>query len=195
MFYLFSFKAPSLQFGVKNLESNFTSKVEKKDFSLFYNEDKQDADRINKFIKEIIFHSQEIKEIVGLKKLPHVKIFFYNDESQKKLLFGAQETDVTDIFTPSIHLSGKEFPHKTLRHELVHALLSEEAPFNLGFHPNMAITEGIAVALAPLEEENSLHKGAAYLMNHGKINNITDLFSPFFGNILVQSPILSQALF
>ena len=178
--YIFSFKPPSLQFGVKNLESNFTTKVEKKDFSLFYNEDKQEPDRIKKILKEIIFHSKEIKEIIGLEKSPHVRFFFYDDESQKKLIFGAHETDVTDIFTPSIHLSSKEFPHETLRHELVHALLSEEAPFNLGFHPNMAITEGIAVALAPQEEESSLHMGAAYLIAHGKINGLTDLFSPFF---------------
>ncbi len=49
----------------------------------------------------------------------------------------------------------------------------------LGFHPNMAFTEGLAVALAPSEEDISLHRGAATLLKEQKIDPL-NLFSPLF---------------
>ena len=178
--YLASFNYPSTQFGIKALEKNFTGKHEGKGYVLFYNEDSQEKKRVEIFKKEVLFHLDEIEKLLSLVDKATVKIFVYDSYKQKKLLFGASQTDVTDIFTPSIHLGSLEFPHRSLRHELVHALMAKESLFGLGFHPNMALTEGIAVALAPEAGVSSLHKGAAHLLHHQKIDDVKNLFSPFF---------------
>src|SRR5690606_33355072 len=82
--------------------------------------------------------------------------------------------------TPSIHITADAWPHPTLRHELVHALASGFGYHGLGFHPNMAFTEGLAEALAPREQMISVHEGAASLIESGRLPAIEKLFSPAF---------------
>lgn len=175
-----SFFYPSTQLGSWALERNFETKFKGKGFDLFYNGKNLDPKRMSLFKKEVAFHMQELTDLLDLGGQKPVKIFVYDTYKQKKLLFGASQTDVTDIFTPSIHLGSLEFPHSSLRHELVHALVAKEAPLGLGFHPNMALTEGIAVALAPERRVGTLHQGAAHLLHHRKIGDIKNLFSPYF---------------
>ncbi|MCX6126422.1 MAG: hypothetical protein NTV34_16940, partial [Proteobacteria bacterium] len=96
----------------------------------------------------------------------------------KKLYFGGGATDVTDVWTPSVHITADQAPHATLRHELVHAISSEFGWHGLGFHPNIALTEGLAVALAPPGERLSIHSLSASLLQSGKISSLEELFSP-----------------
>lgn len=178
--YIKSLKKPSLQYGMTHLIKNFDHKKKGEKFLLYYNKKDHDPKRIELLTKEIKFHLTELPHQLDLKHQILVPIFLYSSQKQKKLLFGASQTDVTDIFNPSIHLNSQEFPHSTLRHELVHALMSQNAPLGLGFHPNMALTEGIAVALAPDNNKMSIHTRAAHLMAHKKIPDIRELFSPLF---------------
>ena len=39
----------------------------------------------------------------------------FADENKKKLWFGGGSTDVTDVYTPSVHVSLGSWPHPTLR--------------------------------------------------------------------------------
>jgi hypothetical protein len=126
------------------------------------------------------FHIKELSEIFKDNKLPHVDIYVYPSQDEKKLWFGGGATDVTDVHTPSLHITSAGWNHPTLRHELVHALASRFGFFGLGFHPNMAFTEGLAVALAPEENTISLDDGAAAIIDSKRISNVENLFSPFF---------------
>ncbi len=130
--------------------------------------------------RDSAFHIEELSKILSQENLPHVHIYLYPNEIKKKLWFGGGATDVTDVVTPSIHITTSGIIHPTLRHELVHALASGIGFFGLGFHPNMAFTEGLAVALAPSERLLSLDEGAASLITSGKLSSIDHLFSPFF---------------
>jgi hypothetical protein len=125
------------------------------------------------------FHSQDLMRLLDVPH-PDIHIFVYPNRESKKLWFGGDGTDITDVVTPSIHITLDHWPHPTLRHELVHAIASRFAFHGLGFHPNMAFTEGLAVALAPRDEGMSLHDGAADIIQNRRVAQIEQLFSPMF---------------
>jgi hypothetical protein len=125
---------------------------------------------------DINFHVSELRGLIG--NTPHVDIWLYPDQDSKKLWFGGGGTDVTDVFTPSVHITQQARPHPTLRHELAHALTSDLAFHGLGFHPNMAITEGVAVALAPEDRALSLDDSSAAILASGRVTSLESLFTP-----------------
>ena len=75
-----------------------------------------------------------------------------------------------------IHTTLSESQHSTIRHELVHALASFDSYLSLGFHPNIAITEGLAVALAPEDRLLSLDDASASLIINKKISSLEKIF-------------------
>lgn len=141
--------------------------------------------RILRLYRDLEFHTQELAATLqdGTKKLPHVEIYAYDNDVQKKLWFGGGDTDVTDVHTPSVHITLDTWPHPTLRHELVHALASGFGFHGLGFHPNIAFTEGLAVALAPEPRKMTIDDGAASLIESGRLPAIESLFSPQFWRV------------
>ncbi|MEI8025655.1 MAG: hypothetical protein WCI18_04825 [Pseudomonadota bacterium] len=141
----------------------------------FKPEDKRAAQAV---FSEASFHVEDLSHKLSLTPKSTIEIYLYSDSVQKKILFGGAETDVTDVVTPSVHILAETSPHSTLRHELVHAVLSEKAP--LGFHPNMLITEGIAVSLAPSDSLISLDEQARFLLERGTLPRIDDFFGPMF---------------
>jgi len=151
-------------------------------FTLHYinaTQDPQYDTAIHSLFQETLFHVTELRDLLG-DDAPHVQVFVYPDQDLKKLWFGGGGTDVTDVVTPSIHIMTWQGPHPTLRHELVHALSSHMAFYGLGFHPNMAITEGLAVALAPIRRSRSLDEAAAAMIHQNRLPALSNLMSPMF---------------
>jgi hypothetical protein len=129
------------------------------------------------FLKEASFHIQELTGILRTNITKPIHVFLYPDEDFKKIYFGGGGTDITDVVTPSIHVTNDGFPHPTLRHELVHALASNHGWHGLGFHPNMAITEGLAVMLAPIRQDLTLDQQAAVIVQSELIADPKSIFS------------------
>jgi hypothetical protein len=178
----FSFVAgsfPSVAIGPGVLQVQLSSVIERQYFRIFFPGDV--AAKIKDSIAaQVEFHVEELREIIG-EDAPRVDVYVYPDRDRKKLWFGGGATDVADIHTPSIHISVDQYePHPTLRHELVHALTSHIGFFGFGFHPNMAITEGLAMALAPSADDGDLHADAAVLIHTKRLPNTRVLFSPMF---------------
>lgn len=146
-------------------------------------DDAKHAQSILKVFRDTEFHIQELSALLGEPKLPHVEVYVYPNDDKKKLWFGGGATDVTDVRTPSIHITADAWPHPTLRHELVHALMSDIAFYGLGFHPNIAFTEGLAVALAPMQQTLTLDEGAGALLDTDKLPNVEKLFSASFWQV------------
>ncbi len=173
-------KYPSTTHGIAALNELMPDTRESRFFTLHYNQKKsrQSAEVIDQIFASAEFHTQDIA-----KKLQtydtRVQLYIYPSRYDKKLWFGGDGTDITDVKTPSVHIIAEGWPHGTLRHELVHAMASSFAFYGLGFHPNMAFTEGLAVALAPSEEDVSLHSGAANILHSQKVDPVK-LFSPMF---------------
>ncbi|MCB9229914.1 MAG: hypothetical protein H6618_09905 [Deltaproteobacteria bacterium] len=131
--------------------------------------------------QQTAFHLAELKASLGLKNIKkEISIYVYPDQKQKKLWSGSGQTDVTDVYGPSIHITAETGAHSTLRHELVHAVSSEFAWGGLGFHPDMALTEGLAVALAPGFSTITPDEGAAAVLMQNPELSLSRLFSPFF---------------
>lgn len=176
-------KYPSTSLGKPALDRLLAGRIEGDSFTLHYLR-KGDAKpsvhplRYLRLARDTAFHISELKPLLQSKA--HVQIYVYPDEQRKKLWFGGGSTDVADVRTPSIHIDDNSWPHPTLRHELVHALASTNGFHGLGFHPNMAFTEGLAVALAPDGRSLSLDDGAASVIGNGRIESVEKLFSPMF---------------
>ncbi len=171
---------PSTTHGLVTLNEQMPETKTSRYFTLHYKKPNS-AERqalIEQIFASAEFHAEEIGSLFSGDS-PHVQIYIYPSRRDKKLWFGGDGTDITDVKTPSVHIVAESWPHGTLRHELVHAMASSIAFHGLGFHPNMAFTEGLATALAPTEDELSLHAGAASVLRSQKIDP-ERLFSPLF---------------
>ena len=172
---------PSQQHGHSKLQHLMPQKISGNGFELYYKKSKKKEHntRIDNFVKSIEFHLNELSFLKGQIN-PVITIYIYPNKKSKKLWFGGGGTDITDVFSPSIHTTLSGLNHPTLRHELVHALTSSYAFHGLGFHPNMAFTEGIAVALAPWAKEQTLNEATAQLVNLKRMPELKNLLSPLF---------------
>lgn len=170
---------PSQSHGLSALERGLPNIIREANIELYYGALKGESDEEVKILaKDASFHVSEIKQLLGINLIKPIKIFVYSSGRQKKLLFGGGQTDVTDVWTPSVHIDFEESPHSTLRHELVHAVASYASWHSIGFHPNMIVTEGLAMALAPVDYSISLDQMSAGLIKSGRIGNVGSLFNP-----------------
>ena len=142
---------------------------------------------IDQLYKEAKFHYDELERSLGVpEKVIHA--YIYPNQKSKKLWFGGGNTDVADVYTPSIHISSRtNISHPTLRHELVHAFSSFYAYHGLGFHPNMALTEGLAEALAPIRRSLDLDTASGYLIENKKVGRVSDLLALILERIKLKS--------
>lgn len=172
---------PSMNHGLDALNAQMPETMESQLFTLHYRqpENPDMMKHVRAIFESAEFHSKDIAEQL-LAYDTHVQIYVYPSRREKKLWFGGDGTDITDVRTPSVHINIEGWPHSTLRHELVHAMASSFAFYGLGFHPNMAFTEGLAVALAPSEDEVSLHGGASNILRSQRLPDPHALFSPLF---------------
>ncbi|MCH8568407.1 MAG: hypothetical protein LAT67_09095 [Balneolales bacterium] len=96
------------------------------------------------------FHIQEIAAQLGLDllQLPRVRSYVYRHEWQKKRLTGAGGTVYVPVWNrnPQMHIHQQALL-PVLRHELVHVLAREIGMPLFNASPNIALTEGLAVAL------------------------------------------------
>jgi hypothetical protein len=171
---------PSTSHGIPALNELMPDTRSSKFFTLHYNKAKTvtNPELIDQIFESAEFNAADIaKELLVYDS--HVELYIYPTRQDKKLWFGGDGTDITDVKTPSVHIIAESWPHGTLRHELVHAMASSFAFYGLGFHPNMAFTEGLAVALAPSEDDISIHAGAANILHSAQVDPIK-LFSPMF---------------
>ena len=176
---------PSQMLGQDKLNRLLPHQLAAPDFTLHYlnthhGETLVTPKAIKRIFRDTDFHLNELKKNLELTEPPHIHVFVYPSQKEKKLWFGGGATDVTDVYGPSIHITEQEWPHSTLRHELTHAILANNGYYGIGFHPNMAFTEGIASALAPSGRTLTPHMYAAWLLDVKKIGKIQDLFSPMF---------------
>ncbi|MFK7873422.1 MAG: hypothetical protein AB8C84_09720 [Oligoflexales bacterium] len=166
----FQASQPEFNHGHKALQKSLPTHYQGNNWTLYTSNSKN----IDITIKTIHFHVEELQS--WFPDHEHIHIYQYPSSEIKKRWFGGHYTDVADVVTPSLHITNLS----TLRHELVHAMSAKKAFHGLGFHPNIALTEGLAVALAPTQSSLSIHDASAYLLHSGKIKNPKDLFSPYF---------------
>lgn len=170
---------PSLGAGKKALNDRLSQEITQGSITMHYDgADAATVKGIRVLLNEASFHVADLTKILGVPSPRPIDIYVYPSDDVKKSYFGGGATDVTDVWSPSIHVTLAATPHPNLRHELVHAVASQFGWHGLGFHPNMLITEGLAVALAPIDERFDLDGASAAILKSGRIKRIEGLFSP-----------------
>lgn len=173
------FFSPSGGHGFGVLDKELSSEITGIDVTLRYARTKSaDDDMAMALLRDAEFYVSELKYDLGAEIRRPIKIYAYKNQDQKKLLFGGGDTDIADVWTPSVHIELSETPHPTLRHELAHAVASFVSWFNIGFHPNMMFTEGLAMALAPIDQETDFDIISASLLKSGRLNRPENLLNP-----------------
>jgi hypothetical protein len=173
----------STQVGHQALRSEFLNVSEGSHSKIYFNTLANDGLKVKYLLTQADTHLLDLMSILQIEasSAPKVGIYLYDDAKHKKIAFGGYNTDIADVFGVSIHITRSRLPHPTLRHELVHALLADKAPLGLGFRLNMAITEGVAVALEAPPNERSIHElAAALVLGKEQPVRLEDLFSPWF---------------
>ena len=181
-FYLAKFY-PSTSHGLNALTQSLDQVIEHEDFVIHYQNPDDELDIVDSaknLAIESEFHLSEIKKQLNLSSVPKFHIFAYRNFKEKKILFGGGQTDIADVYSPSIHILLKKNNYPTLRHEIVHVASSDLAYFGLGFHPNMAFTEGLAVAMAPEFHELDIHSSARAIVQSAGVHLREDLFTVNF---------------
>lgn len=165
--------------GFAALDRELSSEITGVDVSLRYARSSSSDDEMAiTLLRDAEFHVSELKRDLDARIKNPIKIYAYKNPDQKKVLFGGGDTDVADVWTPSIHIELSEAPHPTLRHELVHAVSSFVSWFDIGFHPNMMFTEGLAMALAPIDQETDFDIISASLLKSGRLKRPENLLNP-----------------
>lgn len=108
------------------------------------------------------FHIREIaaRLELDLDTLPRIQSYVYRHQWQKKRLTGAGNTVYVPVWQsePQLHIQ-KDALDAVLRHELVHVVAREFGMPVLNASPNIALIEGLAVALeGPRNMSASLHQ-------------------------------------
>ncbi len=111
-----------------------------------------------------------------------IEVWLYRSAEEKQRLIGAAETSFTKPWLRQIHTNDAPAPHPILRHELVHALGAGIAggPWGVpgGLVPQMALTEGMAVAGDWPPGEFTLHEETRALRELKRMPDLARLFRP-----------------
>ena len=110
------------------------------------------------------------------------EVWLYRSAEEKQRLIGAAETSFTKPWLRQIHTNDAPAPHPILRHELVHALGRDLAggPWGVpgGLVPQMALTEGLAVAGDWPPGEFTIHEETRALRDLQRLPDLARLFRP-----------------
>ncbi|OGR03745.1 MAG: hypothetical protein A2284_05165 [Deltaproteobacteria bacterium RIFOXYA12_FULL_61_11] len=136
------------------------------------------ADRIGEVLADHEFRRRQIAQTLELGDSVGATTYLYPDESTKHRLMGARTVMIGDFFNRELHLDHDLPPHPLLTHELTHVLASSIAPEFTGAPLNACLVEGLAVAVAWLEEAVDPHQLAKALMDRRGELDILELFSP-----------------
>ena len=128
------------------------------------------------------FHIEELAGILelDLNELPVVRSYIYRHEWQKKMLTGAGNTVYVPVWNrnPQMHIH-HDAVLPILRHELVHVLAREFGMPLLNASPNVALVEGLAVALQGERNPSvSLHQIVASQDSLPDAGRMASLMSP-----------------
>lgn len=101
------------------------------------------------------FHVERIRALVGINSEEAVTAYFFRNQDEKKTLIGVGRTLIAKPWRREVYLQMHGWPHPSLGHEIVHAVLGDVSPglFAVpgsfgGLVPNPGLIEGSAVALA-----------------------------------------------
>jgi tetratricopeptide (TPR) repeat protein len=176
--FIFIILKPSLGFSTNEarLIKNLPRKITTEHFNI-YLPDKSPAELSRIALLHEYYYNKIVIEL-KLGKTKKIDSFIFENASQKRKLFGSGNADVAKTWSHQIFLNYDTY-EKSLKHELVHILSGYfgSTIFKISDGFNMAMVEGIAVAIENNFDGYPVHYGARLaFLNNDKIK-ITHLFS------------------
>lgn len=163
---IFADQIPSSYLSTKMLESHFQIKAKSGPVRIFIESDFASHFSADFWAEEFHFLWDELKmRLPSQAKISdsnEVKIFIYSSDNSKADWIGARETQIGNFWKGELHLSRLSPLSDILDHELAHLLHGKiEAPWISYLDP--FYLEGLAVALASEDSEQTMDRAAALL--------------------------------
>ncbi|MCI0569799.1 MAG: hypothetical protein L0Y66_03540 [Myxococcaceae bacterium] len=179
-------RAPALGLRMNDsaLAEALGGRRETENFTLVYPRGKPRED-VERFVRDLEFRRAQVKELLGELPTERVTVYLYRSDAEKRRLVGAGQTQFAKPWRLELHVSDRDFPHGSLKHELVHVLAAPagRGPFRVtsrwGLWPVMGVIEGTAVALdSPVQGELTLHEWAAGMRREGLAPDVRRILGP-----------------
>lgn len=124
------------------------------------------------------YYYEAVMNELKLRNKSKIISFIFADENEKRFLFGSGKADVAKPWLNQIYLNYPTL-RETLKHELTHLLAKEfgATPFKIASRLNLAITEGLAMAIENNFDNYPVHYMAKLAFNSGYKIQVKKLFS------------------
>lgn len=185
-FYFHNFGLNNVGESRQDLENNYTLRLEENNLVFLADPNKLSKTQVQDLLEEALFYQHKIGKVLKpLAKAP-IYIWLHHSDEAKFQYTGARNVHFALPKHREIHLSYSEVPHPVLGHELAHIYVGEHTktihglPGALGFVPNLALTEGLAMLLSPelaIDNDLTMQEQAKALYQAGLKINLDDLFS------------------
>jgi len=139
---------------------------------------------VDRLIRDAEFRRAQLTAFLGSAPTERMRIYVYRSAEQKQELVGAARTQFAKPWLLQIHINDAEFPHASLKHELVHVMAAPfgRPPFRvtslLGVWPLMGAIEGMAVAGDDPVDELTLHGWAAGMRKQKLAPDLRHILGP-----------------
>lgn len=178
-------RGPVLGFRMTDevLAERLGGKRETEHFVLHYprSEPKEEVERT---VRDLEHRFAQVSAFLGAAPPGKVTVWWYRSAAEKLALVGAAHTQYAKPWRREIHVNDDAFPHRVLKHELVHAMAAPfgAAPFGVaaswgGLKPNPGLVEGLAVAGDLPNDELTLHEWAAAMKKQKLLPDARTLFT------------------
>src|SRR5581483_6056603 len=161
------------------LDAELGGRLETEHVVLHFPREKKDEERAL-LARDAEVDVRAVTQFFGIAPGARIDVWLYRSAEEKRTLIGAAETSFTKPWLRQIHTNDAPAPHPILRHELVHALGAQIArgPWGVpgGLIPQMALTEGVAVAVDWPPGEFTLHEEARALRELNRLPDLRRLF-------------------
>ncbi|MGE3458881.1 MAG: tetratricopeptide repeat protein, partial [Kofleriaceae bacterium] len=137
------------------------------------------------------FRYSQVVAQLGVEPSRKLRSFYFASRQQKATWFGARDAEMAKPWLHEIYLDHQEFPHRSLRHEIAHAVASEfgDPWFGVaikdGVFANPGLIEGLAVAIDWPGDYDRItpHQAVRALQLMGKQPSVTTLFTLQFFSV------------
>jgi len=158
------------------VQQELGSKFETEHFIIYYSNNVIDEQRIKWVASEHEFRLHQITNALVVIANGKISSYIYPSAEMKKRLIGAGGTNISKPWRREIHINYESLD-ASLKHELVHAMMSESGIPVLNVSPLSGLTEGLAMALEWNWGSRTLHECAAGMKQFNLMRDINSLLS------------------
>ncbi len=178
---VFYFLSPGFGYSTtfNSLSDNLEKELVSEHFIIHY-DNKISTGKIKILALKQEYYFEVLRKYFNSAPSEKINSFIFNDDDQKKKLFGSKNADVAKPWLNQIYVSIENLEH-TLKHEIAHCFTANFGAgiFKLAAGFNPMLIEGIASAADGFYQENSIHYMAGLAYNNNYQVNLENLLTKF----------------